>query len=89
MITLPTLQDGDLIQATANGTPGWLRAVTVVDGAVALAQFIPKGIRQQQELTNPTITEPKMMIRSEVMAASVFDALIKSVGITAAIQATK
>jgi hypothetical protein len=89
MITLPTLQDGDLLQATVNGAPGWLRALGCNNGTVKLAQFLPKGSRQQQDLTDPVIMAPTMFIRAAYSANSLFEALMRVLGIAAAVQATK
>lgn len=90
MITLPeTPQEGDLVRCTVNSQLGWLRVATVFNNIVTLASFMPQGARQQQTVNNPNIVEPTLLIRGDVVAGSVFEALVKTVGISAAVQAAR
>lgn len=89
MITLPTLQQGDLIEAYVNGNPGWLRPSVVVDGTIVNAQFLPKGSRQQEDVTSPVVTDPAMFIRCGVASATIFEALVRTIGVPATVSLTK
>lgn len=89
MIKLPKLEVGDVLNATVNNQVGWLRVVSCMDGRVKHAQFIPQGTRQQKEVSDPDITNPSTFIRGDGKANTVFEGLMVSVGMVAAIHLTK
>lgn len=88
MITIPQLREGDILEATVNKQEGWMRILEIRQNSVKRVQFIKNGSRTETEITDPEVEEPILFLRADYQAGSLFEALVRTLGVATAIQIT-